>query len=327
MSLFPAYSNLGVASTSEQPKDADTSGKSKEKNSVGFFISHDSSRLYTSCFHSISSADANHWLLNPSFIVPSQQETANIEIDASPHDGTAETATANDSNSDPPALTHKKHKKDHKHHKRKKSKQKTKSSEADRPKLEFTGKEDYYVDKKCDRDNWGRDAMHKTQCPRYRVRVRRLGTLTPRQWQLLRGNLANRTTKRYFSRKSKRTQDDQDAAKSEIAVRRDMRLTEEEFAMKTKSFNQRLGEDPSAIDAWLDYVRHQDRFYTKITKLTLTERKMDILNRALRENPHCDELKRTYVDLIEQTYPSFEVSKILSGLLEKGECSGRSERQ
>lgn len=290
----------------------------KKKTASDIFF-HDSSRLNTRFFYSISSADANHWLLNPSFVVPSQQKTANIEIDASPHDATAETATANDLNSGPIGVTHKKHKKEHKHQKRKKSKQKTKSSETDRPKLEFTGKEDYYVDKKCDRDNWGRDAMHKTECPRYRVRVRRLGTLTPRQWQLLHGSVANRTSKRYYSRKSKRTQDDQDAAKTEIAVRRDMRLTEEEFAMKTKSFNQRLGEDPSAIDSWLDYVRHQDRFYTKITKLTLTERKMDILNRALRENPHCDELKRTYVDLIEQTYPSFEVSKILTGLLEKGE--------
>lgn len=229
-----------------------------------------------------------------------------------------------DSNSHATEVSHKKRKKEPKQHKRKKSKHKTKSTEAEPPKLEFTGKEDYYVDKKCDRGNWSRDSLLKTHCPRYRVHVRRLGTLTPRQWQLLRGSVADRRSKRYFSRKSKRTQDDQDAAKTEIAVRRDMRLTEEEFAMRTKSFNQRLGEDPGAIDCWLEYVEHQDRFYTKITKLQLTERKMDILNRALRENPDSDRLKRTYVDLIEQTYPSFEVSKILNGLMEKGKCGSRS---
>lgn len=318
MSLFPAYSKLGVASTSEQPEDA--TGK-LEKTTSRFCAPRP--YVVNPTIVILTFADADHWLLNPSFVVPLPQETVNSEINASQHDDTAETTTAtiatDDSKNGSAEVIHKKHKKEHKQHKRKKSKQKTKSSEADRPKLEFTGKEDYYVDKKCDRDNWSRNAMHKTQCPRYRVHVRRLGTLTPRQWQLLRGNIANRTSKRYFSRKNKRTQDDQDAAKTEIAVRRDMRLTEEEFAMKTKSFNQRLGEDPSAIDAWLDYVGHQDRFYTKITKLQLTERKMDILNRALRENPHCDELKRTYVDLIEQTYPSFEVSKILNGLMEKGE--------
>lgn len=213
-----------------------------------------------------------------------------------------------------------KHKKEYKHHMRKKSKHKTKSSDiTDRPKLEFTGKEDYYVDKKCDRDNLTRDSLHRVQCPRYRIRVRRLGTLTPRQWQLLRVSSADRSSQRYFSRKNKRREDDRDAAETKIAVRRDLRLIEEEFTLKTKSFNQRLGQDPSAIDVWLDYVEHQNRFYTKITKLQLAERKMEILNRALRENPDSDQLKRTYVDLIEQTYPSFEVSKILNGLLDRGE--------
>lgn len=317
MSLFPAYANLGVASPSEQSKDAEKTGK---QNGF-FFLNKDFLIVF-----SISSTEANQWLLNPSFVVPPTQEIENIESSASQLVDTAsvapETTIVDESNSNSNEVSHKKHKKEHKQHKRKKSKKehKTKSNEPDRPKSEFTGKEDYYVDKKSDRENWSRESANKTQCPRYRIHVRRLGKLTPRQWQMLRGNFGDRKAKRYFNRKSKRTQDDQDAAKTEIAVRRDMRLTEEEFAQKTKFFNQRLGEDPSMIEVWLEYVGLQDRFYTKITKLQLTERKMDILNRALRENPGCDHLKRTYVDLIERTYPSFEVSKILSGLLEKGVC-------
>lgn len=314
MSLFPAYANLGVASTSEQSKDAETTGEQNR-----FCLNNDS--LIVS---PISFIEANQWLLNPSFVIPPTQEIENIQFSASQLVDTVsvapETSVVNDSNSNSNDVSHKKHKKEHKQHKRKKSKKehKTKSNEPDRPKLEFTGKEDYYVDKKSDRENWSRASANKTQCPRYRIHVRRLGKLTPRQWQMLRGHFGDRKTKRYFNRKSKRTQDDQDAAKTEIAVRRDMRLTEEEFAQKTKFFNQRLGEDPSMIEQWLEYVGLQDRFYTKITKLQLTERKMEILNRALRENPGCDHLKRTYVDLIEQTYPSFEVSKILSGLMDKG---------
>lgn len=265
-------------------------------------------------------ADNADWLLNPSFVVPAEPEIVRTEASSSNDDEAVAIAPEITTSSEDAEVIHKKRKKEHKHHKRKKSKHKTKSDEAkvDQPKLEFTGKEDYYVDKKCDRDNWTRESLHKTSCPRYRVHMRRLGSLTSRQWHLWCGTYADRRSKRYFSRKNKRTQDDIDATKSEIAVRREMRLTEEEFALRTKTFNQRLGENPSTIDVWLEYVGHQDRFYTKITKLQLTERKMDILNRALRENPDCDQLKRTYVDLIEQTYPSFEVSKILSGLLEKG---------
>lgn len=312
MSLFPAYSNLGVASTSDESKHDDTTGKYNLK------------RFYL-CFDYLNvdfSADNNQWLLNPSFDVPSQQEIVNIQSGACQLNTSAttapETTAVNDSDNSSHEVARKKHKKEHKHHKRKKSKHKSKSNEVAQPKLEFTGKEDYYVDKKSDRDNWSRDSLHKTQCPRYRVRMRRLGSLTPQQWRLLRGSVADQKSKRYFSQKNKRTHDDQDAGKTEIAVRREMRLTEEEFTLKTKSFNQQLGEDPSRIDVWLEYVGHQDRFYTKITKLQLTERKMDILNRALHQNPDSDKLKRTYVDLIEQTYPSFEVSKILNGLLEKG---------
>lgn len=45
---------------------------------------------------------------------------------------------------------------------------------------------------------------------------------------------------------------------------------------------------------------------------------MAILDKALRENAGNDRLYAVYVDVLERTYPSFEVSKLLDGLLAKG---------
>ena len=96
------------------------------------------------------------------------------------------------------------------------------------------------------------------------------------------------------------------------------RLTEDEFFNKNKSYNKRLGENPGDIELWLEFVKHQDLTNMKSTKLQITERKMDILDKALKENPSNDELYKLYIDIIDATYPSFEVSKILDKLLAKG---------
>lgn len=72
------------------------------------------------------------------------------------------------------------------------------------------------------------------------------------------------------------------------------------------------------IDLWLELVRFQEHFYMKMTKIQLAERKMEILNKALRDNPKNDRIYREYVDILEKTYPSFEVSKFLENLIQKG---------
>lgn len=160
----------------------------------------------------------------------------------------------------------------------------------------------------------------KTTCPKYRISLRRLGTLTAKQWYLL-GHKSKEKCKRYFNRKTKREErrdNDSNEIESNNVDSKNYRLTEEEFAIKTKAFNRRLGENPSDIDHWLDFVQHQDNFYMKLTKLQLVERKLDVLCKALKENPANDQLYRVYVDIIEKNYPSFEVSKLLDTLLEKG---------
>lgn len=97
-------------------------------------------------------------------------------------------------------------------------------------------------------------------------------------------------------------------------------LSEEEFTIKNRSYNKRLGEHPGDVDLWLEFVQHQNYTYMKSTKLQIVERKLDILDKALRENPSNEQLYNLYVNIIEQAYPSFEVSKILDKLLLKGNC-------
>lgn len=96
------------------------------------------------------------------------------------------------------------------------------------------------------------------------------------------------------------------------------RLTENEFVNKNRTFNKQLGENPGNIDLWLEFVQHQDKTPLKATRVQIAERKIDILGKALRENTGNDRLYAVYVDILDRTYPSFEVSKILDGLLAKG---------
>lgn len=96
------------------------------------------------------------------------------------------------------------------------------------------------------------------------------------------------------------------------------RLSELEFFEKNKMFNRQLGEDPGNVDLWLQFVKHQDFTHMKSTKTQIAERKMNILDKALKENAGNERLYKLYVDVIDRVYPSFEVSKILDGLLMKG---------
>lgn len=164
------------------------------------------------------------------------------------------------------------------------------------------------MDKRPERSYITKDTLEKTVCPRYRVRCRQLGTLTPYQIYLLHRKTMQKY-KRYYRLKGKRLRNTDEVPP---------RSTEKEFLSKTKKFNKRLGENPSDIRLWLEYVKLQDNFYLKTTKMQRAERKMDILNKAIMENLGNEELYREYIRIIKRNFPTFEVSKILDGLLEKG---------
>lgn len=98
-------------------------------------------------------------------------------------------------------------------------------------------------------------------------------------------------------------------------------LPEEEFTLKNRSFNKRLGENPGDVDLWLQFVDHQNFTHMKSTKLQIVDRKLDILDKALRENPSNEKLYKLYAEICDRVYPSFEVSKILDKLLLKGKIA------
>lgn len=111
--------------------------------------------------------------------------------------------------------------------------------------------------------------------------------------------------------------------KEKIAVgewNKEESLTEEDFSVKNKDFNRQLGENPGNIELWLQFINHQDMSHMKSTTTQVVERKLDILNKALRENPKNEDLYKLYIQVIDRAFPSFEVSKILDQLLAKGWC-------
>lgn len=255
-----------------------------------------------------------HWLSNPSFQIP-PTETADEVIETmsvDSHDDTSNDSTSKKSKKH----SKKKKKKDHKH---KRDKRSVKCKLDSEPKLEFTGKEEYYVDKKSNNSYISMGTLKKEEHSRYRCHTKLLGT---RKWSFFHSKDKSER-KRYFDTKTKNSKviSFDSTTVEERLANKVIRLDEEEFTEKTKGFNRSILNNNKDIPMWLDYVRLQDNFYMKMTKIQLAERKMDILNRALRENPSNDALYREYIDVLEQTYPSFEVSKFLDILLQKGEVA------
>lgn len=169
------------------------------------------------------------------------------------------------------------------------------------------------MDKKCERGFLSVQTLHRPACPKYRSHSRPLAPL-PRRFS------ARPPLRRYYA-KSRR---DRVACGDATDVPTNDRLDEEAFVTLNRDYNQRLGTHPADIDTWLQFVRHQDQTPQKLSKLLLAERKMDILNKALSLNldansaaDGCDRLYAEYAAVIEAAFPSFEVSKILEGLLAK----------
>lgn len=254
------------------------------------------------------------WLTNSSFQVQAQGDqcgAADVEIiDSDENEVQPKQAKKH---------SKKKKKKEHKHHKEKR----IKTDDKIETKSEFTGKEDYYVDKRPCNSYYSMDTLKKDDAARYRIHFHHIGTLTAEQWRLFHRRSTDKP-KRYFTKfktdKPKPT--DGDAVEDEKESAKTHRLSEDEFTAKTKVLNKTLLANPKDIDSWLEYIRFQEHFYMKMTKIQLAERKMEILNKALRDNASNERLYREYIDIIEQTYPSFEVSKFLDVLIQKGSYLG-----
>lgn len=198
--------------------------------------------------------------------------------------------------------------------KKKKKKKKSKKKDVENKKeempenvLEFTGQENFYVDKSSAIGYLRVEKLYNPACPRYNISRGILGK-PPRS--------QHGKYKRYFARKSKKSDQmpDKDGK---------YQLTEEEFIERNKEFNKVVREHPSNIDKWVEFVEFQSLTPMKssTTKVSIAERKMGILDKALSLNPTNEKLYSVYVDTIVAVFPSFEVSKILEKLIARDAVS------
>lgn len=278
-----------------------------------------------------------NWLTNSSFQVVNAPAAAAPTVTVQSDDEAVQAIDSDDEVDDStwtqkrPSSPTKKRSKKKKKKRRKGKRSKSDDNDEEESNIEFTGQEDYYVDKKpCYRD-FATGTMDKRDVARYHINVRLLGTLTHQQWQMMYRSKKEKS-KRYFVGNigndsgdeagnsgvgASASSSNKDNNKSNSTTKT-YRLTEDEFIAKTKIFTKRLADDANDIDAWLEYVRFQENFYMKMTKVQLAERKMEILHRALHDNSSNERLYREYVSILESAYPSFEVSKFLDNLIQKG---------
>lgn len=202
-----------------------------------------------------------------------------------------------------------KHAKKSKKEKKSKEKRERERSPEARPPLEFTGNEEYYVDKKPGKQLQVRKEQHLLH---YTVDARTL-----RDRPKLR-RLANRPREKTISGRYYQAACAKEAKVGSIDKSRT--LTEDEFTAKAKEFNMRLlGDRADDADMWLDFVDFQERCPMRMNKLQLAERKLDLLNKAMRTIVGNDRLYDKYIQILEDTFPSFEVSQYLDELIDKGE--------
>lgn len=309
MSLFPAYSSAQTTANDDIPLP----------DSVP------------------ATAPKSSWLVNPSFenaahlqsstadetVIPQPQSPIEI-VDSDQSHETKQRAhktkrpsnpdSDNASSASSTSRRHQRHKSSSSSKKKKRRRERDQTpAAAEPPNIEFTGREEYYVDKKWERGYLSVQSLHRPACPKYRMYSRPLAPL-PRS-----AAAGRQLLQRYYT-KSKLNRTVASGA-PDASTNTEHRLSEDEFIRCNRDFNQRLSHAPDDIAEWLRFVRHQEQSPQRLTKLQLAERKMDLLNRAIHENMSAtsddrrDRLYAEYATVIEHTYPSFEVSKLLDALL------------
>ncbi|XP_055694670.1 nuclear exosome regulator NRDE2 isoform X2 [Lutzomyia longipalpis] len=240
--------------------------------------------------------DEKAWLINTSFIPLSLEQN---DRDLSLPGSSVETFTSPD---DEKGVS-KKRKNKEKKKKQKKECSDDKSEAATELVLEFTGRENYYVDKTSQIGYLKVGKLHNPACPRYHSSNHVLGK--PKRYE-------NFKHVRYFARKPKKSDQVPDKEGQ-------YQLSEEEFLKKNKEFNTELRKEPGNITKWVEFINFQSQGLLKssTTNIQVAERKIGILNKALTLNACNEELYALYVDIVTAVYPSFEVSKILDKLLAK----------
>ncbi|XP_036341492.1 LOW QUALITY PROTEIN: nuclear exosome regulator NRDE2-like [Rhagoletis pomonella] len=268
MSLFPAYINVVQDLRSDEgPEDTPTTSST--------------------------------WLANSSFPLENDdiKNLENVEI--------IESSTSSSENE--VELSQSSHQKKKKHKRSKKRRKLEHDCEIKliAPVLEFSGNEEYYIDKSKTKQFLSIRTLHKPACPRYRHSFGHI--LGARFWH--HSNANKKSSKRYFLAKVKASSDQNYSSV--------LPLDENEYNARMGQLNRKTLEASCDVQVWLDLLSLQDQNPYKWSRLLLAERKLDIINRALARFPCNEQLYEQYIDIINVTYPSFEVTKMLDRLLQK----------
>lgn len=168
----------------------------------------------------------------------------------------------------------------------------------------FNGTEDYYVDKKPQKSYLKVNTLYKPACPEYKVYFSTLGkTITSKH---------KKPTLRYFKSKLKNSF----GKDSHI-----QQLSEDEYDSKLTEYNTNVIRFPKDIKHWIKLVELQQLAPYKWTGLTLAEKKLDIIERALYHHPGNEELYDLYIKMANVCYASYEVSKKIEHLISKNQTS------
>ncbi|XP_013117712.1 nuclear exosome regulator NRDE2 [Stomoxys calcitrans] len=169
--------------------------------------------------------------------------------------------------------------------------------------LDFTGNEDFYVDKKRANQYNAVRTLHKPACPRYRIKYQVLG---PKYFVS-----AKQKSKRYYHNSSLAIDGEK------ISDTKCYPLTENEYTLQLGELNRKTVENCRDIQSWLDLIVLQDRNPYKWSRLRVAEKKIDYIEKALKFHPSNDELYKVYIATITQCYTSHDVSKMLDAMLSK----------
>uniref|UniRef100_A0A1B6MGW1 Protein NRDE2 homolog n=1 Tax=Graphocephala atropunctata TaxID=36148 RepID=A0A1B6MGW1_9HEMI len=276
MSLFPAYNST-------------TSGDGGEKNR----------ELAKNVLTTNSEALDISWLKNSSY-APANQGP---KFDSGGSQG-GENKSDNQ--------TERKHENARSTHKKKRNKKKKEQSHRHkRPIEKDLGKvqpkilesDQFYEDKKQERGNFLVDTLHRPAIPRYDKY-----SLYFQRYRYMKAKYKKeRKVRRYFIHVSNkedtrsREYDDDGGAK------------EVELTRATEDYNKRLADNPADVDVWLQYVQFQDtvydfeRIYRKNPmggERVTSERKLAIVERAIKSNPVSERLLAERLELCERLWPA-----------------------
>lgn len=174
-----------------------------------------------------------------------------------------------------------------------------KSKKGERNQIILTGDEDFYIDNKSERIYHTVITLARPACPKYRTYSRMIG----------RGMFLYKKSKqnRYFSKKLLKVDLESNTFMSDL-----------EILSKIKSFNSHLNQHSNDVEKWIEFVEYQEIALEKSTGTEISDKKVQILERALIDNKNDDRLLKMYCKLIEKIHPADEVSRMLEKMIEKG---------